>query len=72
MTAQKYLANSPSGCKWQRTPAAPLGNAAVSFWGTPNVVPAGSKLQGSCRFGARTAMIFGKKLPLARIGSRNL
>jgi hypothetical protein len=38
----------------------------VSFWGTPNVVPAGSKMAGSCRFGAQGAMILGKKLPLAR------
>jgi hypothetical protein len=29
----------------------------VSFWGTPSVVPAGSKMEGSCRFGAQGAMI---------------
>jgi hypothetical protein len=29
----------------------------VFFWGTPNVVPAGSKMEGSCRFGAQAAMI---------------
>jgi hypothetical protein len=29
----------------------------VSFWGTPKVVPAGSKMKGSCRFGAPAAMI---------------
>jgi hypothetical protein len=43
----------------------------MSFWGTPNVVPAGSKMAGSCRFGAQGVMIrhlVGKKLPLALAG----
>jgi hypothetical protein len=50
----------------------------VSFWGIPKVVSAGSKTEGSCRFGAQGAMIrhlVGQKLPLARpaqaIYSRN-
>jgi hypothetical protein len=29
----------------------------VSFWETPKVVLAGSKMKGSCRFGAPAAMI---------------
>jgi hypothetical protein len=40
----------------------------VSFWGTPNVLPAGSKMEGSCRFEAQGAMIIGKKLPLTGAG----
>lgn len=48
--------------------AAP-GKAAVSFWETPRVLPAASKMAGSCRFRAQREMIIGKKLPFARAGA---
>jgi hypothetical protein len=36
------------------------------------LISAGSKMEGSCRFGAWGAMIYGKKLPLSRAGLCNL